>query len=159
MLKGSYPIFKIWMTPKKHIFDIWGFERKGPLVHLNWKKWETFIFLWRSFAWFVLRYKETLKRKLMMWKGKKICQIRSAWIKRVRSDPPAATDRSRMESIFVKKRKSLQTWEVRVFFAKRELGGETPTMVFKKYHVVEPTISFFRLRFSNNIRPLSCSPF
>ena len=45
------------------------------------------------------------------------------------------------------------------FCKKRKLGGETPTMVFKKYHVVEPTIGFFRLRFSNNTRPLSCSPY
>ena len=157
MLEWSYPIFKIWMTSKKT--HIWGFEKKSPFGSFELKEMRNLYISVKKSCLIRAAIQGNPEKKSYDVKGKENCQIRSAWIKRVRSDPPAATDRSRMESIFVEKRKSLQTWEVRVFFAKRELGGETPTMVFKKYHVVEPTISFFRLRFSNNIRPLSCSPF
>ena len=157
MLEGSYPIFKIWMTPKKHIFEalrekalwfIWIERNEKPFYFCEEVLPDSCCDTrkpWKEILW-CERERKFARSEVCESKG--FGQIHLL----------PRTDRE--WKVFSWKKGNpfkLEKWES--FFAKRELGGETPTMVFKKYHVVEPTISFFRVRFSNNIRPLSCSPF
>ena len=151
MLKGSYSIFKIWMTPKKHIFEalrekalwfIWIERNEKPLYFCEEVLPDSCCDTrkpWKEILW-CERERKFARSEVCESKG--FGQIHLL----------PRTDRE--WKVFSWKKGNpfkLEKWES---FLQKENWVVRPPQWFSKMKS-----AFFRLRCSNNIRPLSCSPF